>query len=195
MLRKTWYGTVERVSVFEHSKYFCIGRRKWKEKRKKDRKKDIREIFNFFKIKILSKTLSNINQLIFMIRQFFDNFSNKNEFKYYFRSDKKEEEKNWNKGETFELYVMKRKGRLLDIEIDRLAAHVICLWSFHGRSASIYEEYTLKSLFYAYIFSTWIERLTRNDQKSFDFPVYTFRSYFCYKHGKYFLNNKNKKKN
>ena len=28
------------------------------------------------------------------IRQFFDNFSNKNGFKYYFRSDKKEEEKN-----------------------------------------------------------------------------------------------------
>lgn len=130
-----------------------------------------------------------------MIRQFFDNFSNKNGFKYYFRSDKKEEEKNWNKGETVELYAMKRKGRLLDIEIDRLAAHVICLWSFHGRSASIYEEYTLKSLFYTYIFSTWIERLTRNDQKSFDFLVYTFRSYFCYEHGKYFLNNKNNKKN
>lgn len=29
-----------------------------------------------------------------MIRQFFDNFSNKNGFKYYFKSNKKEEEKN-----------------------------------------------------------------------------------------------------
>lgn len=101
--------------------------------------------------------------------------------------------KNWNKGETVEPYAMKRKGRLLDIEIDRLA-HVICLWSFYGRSASIYEEYTLKSLFYTYIFSTWIERLTRNDQKSFDFPAYTFRSYFYYEHNKYFLNNTNNKK-